>query len=70
MKASEDEIKKISLEQPTEVFVCDNTGRFAYNGKIYDSEEDLKKAIELQMKAFKFLTGNRFFRFLFGVKRK
>lgn len=69
MKTSDEEIKKISLENPTEVFVCEETGRFAFNGLIFNSEDELKNAIKVQMKAVKFLTGNRFFRFLFGIKK-
>jgi hypothetical protein len=69
LKTSDEEIKKISLENPTEVFVCEDTGRFAFNGLIFNSEDELKNAIKVQMKAVKFLTGNRFFRFLFGIKK-
>ena len=58
-----------SKKNPTMLFIHED-GKHIFDGQTFYSKEDLDRFVNVQMKAFKFFTGNRFFRFLFGIKKK
>ncbi len=67
-KATEKEIKKKSMEN-IGVYRLDD-GRFAFMGKIYDNEEELKKGIEETEKMARWLSNSWLYKLFYKRKDK